>query len=504
METAFRVDASSQIGTGHFMRCLTLADALKQRGARARFISRNLPEHLRGMLVAKGHDFMWLNSSSSEKIADDLPHANWLSTNQRADAQDTIQTLSDQTWDWLIVDHYALDIRWESMLRHTAKSILVIDDLADREHDCDVLLDQNFYADMDTRYTGKVPSHCRLLLGPYYALLREEFRQFHKQVTPRTGVIKRILVCWGGVDSDNYTALTIEALANLGSHDLHVDVVIGAQHPHREQIESACADHDFVCHVQTNRMAELMAFADLAVGAGGSASWERCCLGLPALAFSMATNQRRLVEEAALRGLLYAPLLRADIAPSIELHLKALLDNPCLLQLISRRGLEAVDGLGVQRVLQIIGPRSIAIRKATQSDSGNLFTWRNDSSIRAVARNADPLEKSIHEAWLSSVLSDPGRVLLIGECQGEAIGVVRFDVRADEAEVSMYLVPGHQGEGFGSELLLAAEQWLGEYRSDVLSFKAEVLGSNQPSHRLFRTCEYQPYSALYTKEVHRL
>lgn len=503
MKIAFRVDASSQIGTGHFMRCLTLADALKQRGAQIRVLSRHLPGHLRDMLAAKEHQFMLLKSSSIEPISDGPAQSHWLGTSQYADAQDTIQALSDQAWDWLVIDHYALDARWESALRQTAKNILVIDDIADRQHDCDVLLDQNFYADMDARYTGKVPPYCLLLLGPRYALLREEFRRLHEQVTPRAGPVKRVLVFFGGVDADNYTAWAIEALANSSAHDLHVDVVIGAQHPYREQIESACSDYGFVCHVQTNRMAELMASADLAVGAGGSASWERCCLGLPALAFSMAPNQRYLVEEAALRGLLCAPIYHSGVRSSIELHLKALLANPHLLQMISRRALEAVDGLGVQRALRAIGCSSIAIREVTQADSENLFSWRNHSSIRAVSRNADPIERSVHEAWLSAVLSASDQVLLIGECQGEAIGVVRFDVHIGEAEVSMYLVPGHQGEGFGSELLLAAEQWLAEYRSDVLSVKAEVLGSNQPSHRLFHASGYQQLTALYAKKVHR-
>ena len=118
------------------------------------------------------------------------------------------------------MDHYALDARWESVLRQTAKKTLVIDDIADRQHDCDVLLDQNFYADMQTRYTGKVPEHCQLLLGPRYALLREEFRQLREQITPRTGPVKRVLVFFGGVDADNYTARAIKALANIGSHDL--------------------------------------------------------------------------------------------------------------------------------------------------------------------------------------------------------------------------------------------------------------------------------------------
>lgn len=503
MNVAFRVDASIEIGTGHFMRCLTLATGLKQRGARIRFVSRHMPEHLRDMVNAKGHEMATLNSIPNEEPAGESAYAQWLGVSQAQDATDANHALSDQTWDWLVVDHYALDARWETVLRNAVKRILVIDDIADRRHDCDVLLDQNFYADMDIRYTGKVPSHCRLLLGPHYALLREEFRQMRERITPRTGQVKRVLVFWGGVDADNYTSQAIEALSKIGNHDLHVDVVIGEQHPNREQIESACSGHGFSCHVQTGQMAELMAAADLAIGGGGSVSWERCCLGLPALAFPVANNQRRLVEEAALQGFLYSPLFQSGTTLPIELHLRALLETPGLLQLISRRGLEAVDGFGIHRVLRAIRSSPIAVRKATQADSGRLFNWRNHPSIRAVSRNSDPIEESTHEAWLNAVLSDPDRVLLIGEYQGESIGVVRFDGRSDEAEVSVYLVPGHQGEGFGSDLLLAAEQWLSEHRPNVSSIKAEVLGSNQPGHRLFRTCGYETRSALYTKKIDR-
>lgn len=503
MKIALRVDASSQIGTGHFMRCLTLADALKGGGAQVRFVSRHMPEHLREMLVAKEHEFIPIKSRPSG-TSDDLSHAHWLGTSQHADAEDAREALSDQVWDWLVVDHYALDVRWESVLRKAVRRVMVIDDIADRQHDCDVLLDQNLYADMNTRYTGNVPPHCRLLLGPRYALLREEFHQLRKHVTPRNGRVRRVLVFFGGVDEGNFTGRTVEALSRLNIDGLCVDVVIGAQHPQREQIESACAKLGYVCHVQTSRMAELMAAADLAIGAGGSTSWERCCLGLPALAFSIAQNQRPLVEEAALRGLLYAPLSRSGIAPSIELHVQALIDNPRLLRLISLRGLEAVDGLGVKRVRREIGCSSIAIRGATQADSENLLLWRNHPAVRAVSRDPKLIDNNTHEAWLRAVLSDPDRVLLIGEYQGNAIGVARFDICADEAEVSIYLAPDHKGEGCGSELLLAAEQWLGEHRPAVLSVRAEVLNNNEPSHRLFLACGYHMRSSLYAKDVHRV
>lgn len=289
---AFRVDASDHIGTGHFMRCLTLADELKKQGAQIRFISRNLPTHLSDMLTEKGMKYLSLSLDDAKEAVDELAHASWLGTSQAQDAQATLQALADQSWDWIIVDHYALDERWERAVRGSCKKLMVIDDLADRQHDCDILLDQNYYADMQTRYISKAPPHCQLLLGPRYALLREEFRNLRDKVKVRTGDVKKILVFFGGVDSGNYTSLAIQALAELNSMQ-QVDVVIGVQHPNREQIQQACINHGFICHVQTTRMAELMAEADLALGAGGTATWERCAMGLPSIIAVIAENQSK-------------------------------------------------------------------------------------------------------------------------------------------------------------------------------------------------------------------
>lgn len=353
MNIAFRVDASSQIGTGHFMRCLTLADVLKQRGAQIRFVSRHLPEHLRSMLAAKGHEFALLDGAPNDAASDELAHARWLGVSQAQDASDSIRALTDGTWDWLIVDHYALDFRWESMLRQTARKILAIDDIADRQHDCDILLDQNLYADMETRYTGKVPKPCQMLLGPHYALLRDEFRKLHEQVKPRTGPVKRVLIFFGGVDADNYTGRSIESLSNIGVPDLHVDVVIGAQHPCREQIKAACAQHGFICHVQTDKMAELMAAADLAIGGGGSASWERCCLGLPALLVALADNQINIAKALNLFGAgIYVGTLKTASVTIMRSAIVSLISTQDQLKVLSKKAYSLVDGLGVARVCQ--------------------------------------------------------------------------------------------------------------------------------------------------------
>ena len=358
MRIAFRTDATSQIGTGHFMRCLTLADALKQCGAYIRFISRELPVHLRDMLTAKGIELVSLEGNVGSSPNGDLAHAHWLRSSQAQDAQATIEAMSDQAWDWLIVDHYALDARWESVMRQATKQMMVIDDIADRQHDCDVLLDQNFYGDMEDRYTDKVPAHCQLLLGPHYALLRDEFRKLHEQIQPRTGSVKRILVFFGGVDVDNYTGVAIEALSGLTDNGLHVDIVIGAQHPCRAEIETNCAAQAFVCHVQTDRMAELMAAADLAIGAGGSATWERCCLGLPALLVALAENQIDIAKALDLIGAcIYIGELKLTNVSIMLNAVDTLLRNQDQRMALSRKAYSLVDGLGINRVVEIISER---------------------------------------------------------------------------------------------------------------------------------------------------
>jgi UDP-2,4-diacetamido-2,4,6-trideoxy-beta-L-altropyranose hydrolase len=357
MNIAFRMDATRQIGTGHFMRCLTLAEELKNQGARIRFVCRDLPVHLSEMLKAKGMELAALDSQAPVVVENDLAHSHWLGASQAQDAQDTLQALSDQHWDWVVVDHYALDARWELRINKIANKIIVIDDIADRWHDCDVLLDQNYYADMHTRYDGKVPARCQRLLGPRYALLRGEFRRLREQIKPRTGSVKKIFVFFGGVDADNYTGLALEALVALGNPVLQVDVVIGAQHPHREQIQKTCIAHGYVCHVQTTRMAELMAVADLAIGAGGSASWERCCLGLSAILVALAENQIDIAKALDSIGACVYIGTRETLTNSLTIQktISRLLNAHDQLKMISQNASALVDGMGVSRVCHELG-----------------------------------------------------------------------------------------------------------------------------------------------------
>jgi UDP-2,4-diacetamido-2,4,6-trideoxy-beta-L-altropyranose hydrolase len=498
---AFRTDASKQIGTGHFMRCLALADELKKQGAQISFVSHNLPVHLSDLLIDRGVEYKPLSMVTMKEPGDELAHAHWLATNQAQDANSTLRALGNQSWDWIVVDHYALDARWEGALRGNCKKLIVIDDLADRKHDCDVLIDQNYYADMHNRYTSKVPAHCQLLLGPTYALLRKEFGILHKQIKPREGHVRKILVFFGGVDASNHTSSAIKALAKLNCQQ-QVDVVIGANHPNCLQLQQDCAEYGYVCHVQTNQMAELMAEADLAIGAGGTATWERCCLGLPALTLCLAENQRKLIIDAAEMGLLYAPVCNEqNLVNTIFHHVKSLLENPALINLISQAGMKLVNGGGSQRVAGLMGASHIKIKRAVEADSKNLFKWRNNPKIRKASKNSDPITWEGHQRWFDAVLTDKNCELIIGTLGNKVVGVIRFDIKDDASEVSIYLVPEGGFSGYGRSLLLSAEQWLRQNRPEIKIIKASVLGENETSKNLFLNSGYRTTTISYEKQI---
>lgn len=499
---AIRVDASNEIGTGHVMRCLTLADGLSQQGAQVSFICRYLPDYLADTLKEKGHRLHMLKHNFHTQTAGDLAHAHWLDASQQSDATECIQLLGHQQWDWLIVDHYALDARWELALRTIVKKIMVIDDLADRQHECDVLLDQNFYNDQDHRYKFRVPSTCKLLLGPSYALLRQAFGELHSQSKPREGIVKRILVFFGGVDADNYTSRALNTLINLNLKNIDVDVVIGSLHAERSSIEAVCKAHGFSLHVQTIHMAKLMTAADFSIGAGGSATWERCCLGLPTLTACTAVNQAQQLIDAAAEGLLFFPPGDESYEALLSKHIPALIENEYMRRTVSRNALHAVDGQGVSRITNMLRANDIEMRVATADDSSQLFEWRNHPSIRKVSRNTAAIPWEMHQAWFAEVLASTSRVLLIGSLQAMTVGVVRFDFHDNQAEVSIYLVPDSQVRGLGRTLLLSAEQWIVRFHPETHSVYAHVLGENEPSHRLFSRTNYQVESTCYIKRLH--
>lgn len=352
---AFRVDASKEIGTGHLMRCTTLASEIIKLGAEAIFLSRSMPKSYASLLDEFGIAYINLKSFTNNIIHDRSLYDQWLGTSQSADALECISILNKFECDLLVVDHYGLDASWEGQIRPFVKKIMVIDDLADRLHDCDFLLDQNYYINMENRYKEKVSNHCSLFLGPEFALLRNEFGQIHKNILPRTS-IRNILVSLGGVDADNLTAIILQAIAKFGAEKFNVDVVIGTEHPMPEVIFSISEQYKFNVHVQTREMAKLMARADLSIGASGATTWERCCLGLPSLVVSLAENQTQIARDIHTYGAaIYIGLGHFVNEDIIFEAISRLIDDPHKVSQLSNVAYSLVDGMGVVRVLEKMG-----------------------------------------------------------------------------------------------------------------------------------------------------
>lgn len=353
MEIAIRVDASTAMGTGHLVRCRTLGRALRQQGATVRFICRAHPGHGIEALREEGFAVAALpEPEAPESESADEDYARWLGVSQTRDAEETIAALPDRP-DWLVVDHYGIDTEWERRLRPHVDRILAIDDLANRNHDCDALLDQNYNPDAEARYAERLPAEATRLLGPRYALLGPEYATYRREIAAHSGRVDRVLVFFGGTDPHNLTGRALEALSDPAFTDVAVDAVVGPNNPHREALaRQAEARPGITLHAPRPHLADLMAAADLAIGAGGSTTWERCCLGLPSLVVSIAENQRPACEALSADGLIVY-LGHADQVSTADMRevLGDLRDAPERLSRLAGIGMQTVDGAGTQRVM---------------------------------------------------------------------------------------------------------------------------------------------------------
>ncbi len=357
MEIAFRVDASLRMGTGHAARCLCLADAFAERGAKVRFLTREFDPAVPAWLRGRGHETIALPAPPERASAFLDDQETWLGVPWDRDAAEVEDALRGTAVDLLIADQYGLDRRWESRLRSRARKLLVMDDGGNRKHDCDFLLDQNLHGKDGSDPAGRVPGHCRLLLGPRFALLRPEFQAAETELPRRDGAQRNILVFFGGSDPGHEAGKALEGLKLVGDAELRITVVAGALNPHGEDLEKMkkWLPH-LVIHKQVDFMARLMREADLAIGAGGTATWERCRMGLPALVTILAANQAEIAEAVAAAGAQRTLGWSQDLEPGDYAEAFRRLDKKTLSEM-SRAGMMLVDGKGCARVLETVaGP----------------------------------------------------------------------------------------------------------------------------------------------------
>jgi len=477
----FRADAGTAIGSGHAMRCLALSQAFLTGGWSVGFAgSRETFESVKAFEKANVERLV-LNGLIEEeprKIAARWPNI-----------------------DILVFDHYGRDANLEGVCRPFVDRIVVIDDLADRQHDCDVLVDSNAISRM--AYRTLLPANCLVLIGPAFAPLAPEFRRVRpKAMARRDGrPVERVLVSFGQIDAGNASELALDALEAAGFAG-KIDVALGSAAPHFATIKKR-TNSRIQLHIDVSNMAELMANVDLALGAGGTTSWERCCLGLPSLLVELANNQRGVIQLIEKKG---AGISLGSIEKlSVERIGVALSEaaNKTTLLRMAKAGTALVDGRGSDRtLLAAIGPvmtktgEEVSLRIAEATDESWLFELQQRPETRKFANIPQAPSRNEHADWFRRTLNDPQNLLMIIEFDGAPAGVLRLDYGKASHRVSIAVDPTHHRHGIAAAALALASRISPGYSLD-----AQVKPENKASLALFAAASYRHMTNdLYRRE----
>jgi len=468
---AIRADADTQIGIGHVMRCLALAQAWQDAGEHAIFMMGLEAPAIEARLRSEGMEVVHLSVQPGS--ADD--------------ATQTANLARKMGAPWVVVDGYNFGADYHRIIKDSDLLLLFIDDNGHLEHYCaDIVLNQNLHAH-EGLYEKREP-YTRLLLGTQYALLRREFLKWRgwKREIPEVG--RKVLVTLGGSDPDNVTLKVIQALRQVEMEGLEAVVVVGGSNPHYEELQTAIRDSLFPIRLENNvtYIPELMAWADVAVSGGGSTSWELAFIGLPNLILILANNQHSIADGLDTAGVAanlgrYDNLSSAQIAQALTRLLAATMGRAEM----ARHSQELVDGEGADRVLMQVKSKILSLRQVREDDCRLLWEWANDPEVRAVSFLSEPILWDQHVQWFKSKINDPHSIFYIGINSEEIpIGQIRYDINGNAAVLSISVDRSFRGKGYGSMLIRFSSQKLFDV-SDVNMIHAYLKQGNEASLRTF-------------------
>jgi UDP-2,4-diacetamido-2,4,6-trideoxy-beta-L-altropyranose hydrolase len=457
------------MGTGHVMRCLALAQSWQDSGGQCIFaMTESTPaveQHLRegGMRVEQ--------LTASAGTAEDAKQTGHLAGKENA--------------AWIVVDGYQFCAAYQLAIKAAGFKLLFIDDNVDSEpYSADLVLNQNIHASASL-YARREPS-TRLLLGPRYAMLRREFRQWRnwRREIPATG--RKILLTMGGSDPNNLTARVIEAIRQLSNSGLETAVLVGGSNPHLQSVEASirAQKQGMRLIIGASNVGEWMTWADVAIAGAGTTVWEMCFLGLPAILLVLAANQESVAAEADKMGIAWnlGPGTNAT-ASVIAGKLEELLNSDDRRKSQSEKGRELVDGRGAERVIAFLS--DLELRRTVESDCRVFWEWANDPETRAASFRSNGISWEHHVKWFREKLADPNAILYTAtNKKGLPVGEVRYQIEGKRAVLSISLGERFRGCGWGQKILAVGTERLFE-DSRVEFIEAYVKPANKASLKLF-------------------
>jgi UDP-2,4-diacetamido-2,4,6-trideoxy-beta-L-altropyranose hydrolase len=397
----------------------------------------------------------------------------------------------------VVADGYVFDSEYQRTIQDAGLKLLLIDDYghADACHAA-IVLNQNICA--DAALYPRRGAETQLLLGSRYVLLRREFLNRRRPRRPASPLARRILVTLGGGDPQNITLDVVQALQRVAVPGVVVKVIVGPANPNWKALENATRNPptSTTLTAAVDNMPELMAWADLAITAGGSTCWEAAFMGLPAVVFAVAENQRAVCQGLEHAGVVLNLGWHEQVGPArIAEAVRALLPASAKREEMSRRGERLVDGQGAERVLMHLCGQEMRLRRATAADRSQIWRWANDPSVRSASFSTDPIPWRRHEEWFDSRLKDPNCELFIAvDASDRPLGQVRFELADREAIVSVSVDRRHRKKGYGQRIIERACQRLFDKRKVTL-IHAYLRPENRASRRLFDKAGFRPLEA---------
>jgi UDP-2,4-diacetamido-2,4,6-trideoxy-beta-L-altropyranose hydrolase len=437
MTMLIRADASSQIGTGHVMRCLALAQVWRDMGGQVAFVTREtLSSTLKQRLLAEDITIYTLPVTISN----------------HEDALKTICFAKETTASVVVVDGYQFDAAYQNTLKVSGLRLLFLDDYGHSNHYfSDWVLNQNIYATGEL-YANR-EAYTRLLLGTRYLLLRREFQEWSSWTRAIPESVGKVLVTMGGSDPDNVTSRVVEALNQIDMESMEITVVIGNSNPYLKQVQTSIQQSHHKVYLKENvsNMPELMAWADMAIASSGSTAWELVFMGLPAIFLPIVDNQKPI---AAMLGEM-SIALNSTIDDLIQ-QFKSLALNRQKRAEMSYYQQFLVDGKGAQRICRLIHEQNapITIRPATMGDASLIWRWSNDPVTRNNSFNKKPILWSEHVDWYQKKLNSKDCRIWLLEQNGIPVAQIRYDrLDHNRAQISYMVDPDQRAKGFGTKIL---------------------------------------------------
>jgi UDP-2,4-diacetamido-2,4,6-trideoxy-beta-L-altropyranose hydrolase len=473
------------MGIGHLMRCLAIAQACKDEGGRAFFISATNLKEVEKRLYKEEMEVLnipFLPGSSE-------------------DAMESTKLASKNLADWIIIDGYQFGANYQRMIKDEGLNLLKIDDFGDADHYfADIVLNQNIMGYEDL-YRNKEP-YTRILMGPKYILLRREFRKWGKWKKEVPEIARRILLTMGGTDPVNMTLRVLMALQKLNFQEIELTLVLGASEDQYRSLISSIKSFPFPVKIEMNvvNMPEFMAWADMAIISGGTTAWELAFMGIPCLIIPIAENQRYVVEMLQSEGAAinigwYNEISEDKIRDNVE----RLISDQNKRSEMSIKGRNLVDGQGVNRILDILKEKIIRLRPAREDDCNLIWKWANYPEVRDLSFSSVPIPLEDHIKWFNSKIKDPNCIIFIATDQKDLpMGVVRFDLEGKEAVISVTLDRNFRGMGYGKRIISIASHKLFEI-SSIEKINAYVKLNNENSYHAFLKANFKYVGEKITK-----